>query len=224
MRFEVVAVGVCVLLASTTAWAEDNGRDEGNGRDTRAADSGVPVNITGELAGVSLRVADAETDRTVATCKGACSFRAAPGPYTIYSFDPASGERHELGLRLRHASQFRFSAGDSTAKTAGLVTGIAGPALILTGFILIAPLLLSSICEDSNCSSQGQRTAAQVGLGALVLGAVATPVGWTVFASNRTRLVEVNPEEASATPGFSLRFGIAGLGPGAFGIASSGHF
>ena len=215
MRVGVVAVGLCLLLGSKMARAEGS---------ARAPAEGVSVRISGVLRSVTLRIADEDTDRTVASCRGPCSFHAPAGHYTVYSRDDETGDRHELGLRVRHAGHFRFDAGDSTAKTTGLVIGIAGPTLIMTGFILIAPALLSNSCEDNECSSNGQRTASQIGLGALVLGAVATPIGWTMFASNRTRFVEMHAEDTSTPETFSLRLGLAGLAPGAFGVAGTGRF
>ena len=47
---------------------------------------------------------------------------------------------------------------------------------------------MSAICEDSNCGNDRDHVAAEIGLGVMAAGAIATPIGWTMFAHNRTRL------------------------------------
>jgi hypothetical protein len=206
-----------LLLQSKAAWADNDGAD------ARTAHDGVPVKISGVLRTVTLRIVSDDTGEPVAFCRGPCAFHARPGRFTAWSFDEESGERHEIGLRVRRASHFNFEPGDDTERTAGLIVGIAGPTLILTGFILVAPVLLSSMCEESNCTSEGQQTAGKIGVGALLLGAIATPIGWSMFSSGRTRFVQTSTEDTSTQRLFSLRLSLAGA-PGGLGIAGSGRF
>jgi hypothetical protein len=210
MRIGVVAAGLLVLFCSKAVQAQE---PEG----VASVEAGVAVRISGVERTVSLRIADRETDRTVALCRGPCAFRAPRGRYVVYSTDAETGERRELGLQLRHDDHFYYRAGDDSAKTTGLVIGIAGPALIVTGMFMLFPALMAQDPTD------GQQNAARIGLAAMWVGAVATPIGWTTFASNRTKLIEASPNEARRD-GLELRLGLARFGPSSLGIAGTGHF
>jgi hypothetical protein len=194
-------------------------------QDAPRAGEAVRVVISGVAAGARLRVSEAKGGHTIADCRGRCDFFAAPGRYTVYTQSPETGVHHELGLRVSRSSRFELQEGDATARYAGLTLGIAGPVAILTGVILIMPALLSSICEDSDCTSDGEQRAAQLGVGLLVLGAVATPVGWVIFASNRTQLAPLDADVGERRLGVaSLRVGFGSVAPGVFGLASVAHF
>lgn len=218
MRIGVVVVGLAVLLGVRTARAEG----PETARPSRARD--VAVRISGLERSVSLEVVASDTDDIVASCTGPCTFRAPRGRYVVYTTDAATGDRRQVGLRLRHDSHFYYRAGDSTAKTTGLVVGIVGPTLIFTGFLLVLPALFAGTCaSDQGCSSEGKSNAARIGLGAMLVGAIATPIGWTTFASNRTKLIEQDTD-AEARRGLQLRVGVARFGPDSLGLVGVGHF
>jgi hypothetical protein len=170
-------------------------------------------------------VVEADTERPIATCHGACSFKAPPGSYTLYRLDPDTGVEEALDLRLRHATNFDLEDGSPATKRTGLALGIGGLILIGAGALLLMPALLSSMCEDSNCTSQGERTAAVIGIGSLVVGGIATPIGWTMAKHSRTRLIdESTDEESASTSGFQLRVGLSAPAPGAYGLGAVGTF
>jgi len=155
----------------------------------------------------------------LARCTEYCDFWALPGKYTLYARDHSGAQAQALPLRIKQSARFEFERGDDDARTTGLAVGVVGSAALLTGLILIATAALSSICEDSNCTSSGKRDAATVGLGLLVAGAIATPVGWATYAGNRTRLKRIDDGLRGTTePGRPLRVGLVGVGKGGLGV------
>lgn len=91
---------------------------------------------------------------------------------------------------------------------------MGGAVSVFAGLLLTLPVVMSSMCHDSNCVSDDERTAARIGLGALVAGAVATPIGWSLFAHNRTRLRPIE----------DFRVGVVGVAGGGLGLGSSVRF
>lgn len=179
------------------------------------------VVIEGGSPEVELRLSRGSSDETLLRCQGRCEFFAPKGRYRLYARDANTGAEHELGLRVRHSGRFRLRQGDSSARTAGLVVGIAGPVSLVTGMVLLLPSLMSAGCHDSGgCTTQRERTAGMVGLGLLLGGAIATPIGWVVFAQNRTRLEQLR----GAAPPERFRIGLAGVAPGALGLSGVARF
>jgi hypothetical protein len=214
MRIGAIAAGMWVLCGATSAWAEDDQREP-------AAPVAVTISVESNAA---LRVVEADTERPIATCHGGCSFKALPGSYTLYRLDPETGVEEELAMRLRHATNYDLEDGSARTKQTGRLLGIGGLILIGAGALLVMPAVLSSMCEDSNCTSQGERTAAVIGLGSLVVGGIATPIGWTMAKHGRTRLIDESTDEESASTGsFQLRVGLSAA-PGSYGLGAVGTF
>lgn len=208
MRIGAVAAGLWVLLGATSAFAEE------------------PVSVTISVESeAALRVVEADTQRPIASCRGACRFKALPGSYTLYRLDPDTGVEQELGLYLRHASDYNLEDGSPATKRTGRALGIGGLILMGAGALLVMPAALSSMCEDNNCVSKGERTAALIGLGSLLVGGIATPIGWSMAKHGRPRLIDSSTDEESAsTSSFQLRVGLSAPAPGAYGLGAVGTF
>lgn|GEM_PF-1327621 len=199
----------------------------------QAAPAGYPAQYLAHISiqaapGTELEVApvgDAAGSPAVARCTEYCDFWALPGRYTLYSRDHNSGVRKDLTLRIKQSSRFELQAGDDSARDAGLGLGIGGSAAILTGLFLILPVVMSSMCHDTNCTSDGERDAATVGLGLLLAGAISTPIGWTMYAQNRTRLrrIDAAPYRASESSS-EVRVGLVGMGLGGLGLGGVATF
>ena len=221
MTLRVLGWGLVValaLLATKPARAQ-----EAEGA-TKGASAEVPVLITGAASSVQLRVVDTDTDETVAQCQGQCLFSAKRGRYTVYTRDSAAKTRRQLKVVIKGRSHFVFEEGNDAARDGGLVLGIVGPAAIFTGFLLMAPALLSSGCHQQDCTTAGEELAARIGLGLLIGGVVMTPVGWTVFASNRAHLTLRSDSAASLAPAPRLRVSVAGVGVAGLGLVGAAHF
>jgi len=160
----------------------------------------------------------------VASCTEYCDFWALPGRYTLYARDHSTGERKDLSLRIKQSSRFEFQAGDDSAREVGLGLGIGGSVSIIAGFVLIAPALLASMCEG-NCSTEGQRNSAAVGLGFLLAGAITAPIGWTMFVHNRTRLKRIDERSYQAIETTSqVRLGVVSVGLSGLGLGGVAVF
>ena len=169
--------------------------------------------------------AGGEAASAVARCKEYCDFWALPGKYTLYARDHSSGERKDLSLRIKQSSRFELDPGDDDARSVGLVLGVGGSAAILAGFFMIMPALMSSMCHGSNCASDAERDTAAVGLGVLLAGAITTPIGWTMYSRNRTRLNRIDEGSYGAVePPTELRVGVVGVGLGGLGLGGIATF
>ena len=172
-----------------------------------------------------LSVLPAGGSDAVARCTGYCDFWTLPGRYTLYSLDHSTGEREHLALRITQSSRFQLEPGDSSARTTGLVVGIGGSAAVVTGLILITSALLTSGCDGTSCGSDTDQAVARVGLGFLLAGAIATPIGWTVFAHNRPRLQRIDEGATATTDGRGqVNLGVVGVGRGGWGLGAVGAF
>lgn len=175
---------------------------------------GAHVSISAGERALSLQIVPEGGSKPLEQCENYCDFWALPGRYTLYTFDHASGERRELGFRVKRSARYSLQMGDDTARDVGLAAGITGSAAIVAGLFMIAPVVLSSMCEGSDCVSASERRTANMGLGLLAAGAVATPVGFTVFSKNRTMLRPIRELSAASDPGPSVRFGVIGVSGG----------
>ena len=161
----------------------------------------------------------------VARCMEYCDFWTLPGSYTLYASDHSSGARKELSLHIERSSRFDLQLGDDSTRATGLGLGIGGSAAIVAGFIMMTPVLLSVMCEGSNCTTETEQQVAIVGLGLLIGGAIATPIGWSMYLHNRTRLKPMDERSslAIADPN-QVRFGVVGLGRGGLGLGAVATF
>lgn len=176
---------------------------------------GAHVSISAGERALSLRIAAQGEARPIEECENYCDFWALPGSYTLYTYDHASGERRELAFRVKRSARYTLQIGDDTARDVGLAVGISGAASIVVGMFLVAPVVLSAMCEGSDCVSDRERRTANIGLGLLLGGAVATPVGFTIFSKNRTMLRPIRERAAeNGEPGPSVRVGVIGVNGG----------
>lgn len=209
------SLGLCAafVLRVGTAQGQENPPDP------------VHVVVDGGSRDVELRLSRERGDETLLRCHGRCEFFAPRGRYRIYARDSSTGKEYELGLRVRRPSEFRLRQGDSSARTTGLVLGIAGSVSAVTGMILVLPSLMSGLCHDSEgCTTEGERTMGKVGLGLLLGGAIATPIGWIMFGKNRTRLELLEEQVSGIAPAERFRLGFGGVAPGALGLSGTGRF
>ena len=74
-------------------------------------------------------------------------------------------------------------------------------------------------------TSRGQRDAATAGFVVLIAGVVTTPVGWIMYASNRTRLKQIDDQAHASTEIQSqVRVGVVGVGLGGLGLGGLATF
>jgi len=153
----------------------------------------------------------------VARCTQYCDFWTAPGRYTLYAHDQSTGKRKELPLRVKTSSRFELQTGDDEARTAGLCLGAIGAASLGIGLIMIGASAMSHTGDHGDTGA--------VGLGFLVAGAVTTPIGWSMYSSNRTRLTRIDgSSEARTQTATQFRMGVMGVGLGGLGFGGMATF
>jgi len=152
----------------------------------------------------------------VARCTQYCEFWAPLGRYTVQARDPSTGERKDLPLRIKKSSRFELEAGDDSTSTAGMFFGVAGAIALPIGLITLAAGVTSSGDDAS---------ATRVGLGLLLGGAIATPVGWSMYASSRTRLTRIDGSSYTrAQTASQVRLGLTGGGRSGLGLGGTVTF
>jgi len=132
----------------------------------------------------------------------------------LYARDRSTGKQKQLPLRIKRSSRYVFEMGDDGRASAGLVVAGVGSAAAVTALVLLTKSLVSSYC-DGDCS--GNNHIATAGIIAMAAAAVATPVGWIMYANNHTRLSHYDdPNYPSARA--QIRVGVVGIGLGGPGL------
>ena len=161
----------------------------------------------------------------VARCTEYCDFWTFPGTYTLYARDQSTGESKQLSLHIERSSRFDLQLGDDADRATGLGLGIGGSAAIFAGLIMMVPVLLSVMCEGPSCTTDAEQQVAVVGLGLVLGGAIATPIGWSMYIHNRTRLKRIHERsyQALESPN-QVRVGVVGFARGGFGLGAIATF
>jgi hypothetical protein len=205
-------LGLCsavVLFGTVTAHAQSAERSSDD------TPFGAHVSISAGKPGEALQIVPDGDEKPVAECDNYCDFWALPGRYTLYTSGNGDGEKHTLHFRIKRSARYTLREGDDSARDAGLTLGIAGSVAIVAGFFMTMPLVLSSVCEDSNCATNSDRNWAAAGLGFMAAGAIATPIGFVVFSHNRTKLQPLaEPSYIGQNAITSVRVGVIGVNAG----------
>lgn len=187
------------------------------------------------LAHVSIQAAQAtelevvpagepEGSFAVARCKEYCEFWALPGKYTLYARVHGDDEPKRLSLRIKESSRFLLDPGDREGRATGLAVATVGSVALLAGMgMMLAALSQNS--ESENGSSNGSSSLGIGGLATFLAGGVLTPMGWVIYANNRSHLYRTDTDRYStAGPQKQIRVGLVGLGLGAFGLGGAATF
>jgi hypothetical protein len=121
------------------------------------------------------------------TCMGACNLLLAPGRYMI-KVTEQSGKSSKEAVTITEPQRLALVSPDREAKYGGLALGIAGTTLVGVS------LLLALFSADPQRSRDRDGSAYVVSAMATgVLGAVAAPIGWVMFAENRKLRIDRVP-------------------------------
>ena len=108
------------------------------------------------------------------------------------SLHATNRERHidyELTLEVRRSGVYKLSSANNGARIAGAIAGGAGPIAIIAGaFIVVRALVLRNECD---APSSSKSSSAAIGLSLFLVGVVATPIGWSIYADNGPHLEAV---------------------------------
>ena len=138
------------------------------------------------------------------TCIGACDLPLAPGRYMI-KVTEESGKSSREAVTINEPQRLALVSPDREAKYGGLALGIAGTSLVGVSLLLA---LFSARPQGSRDRDGSAYVVSAMATG--VLGAVAAPIGWVIFAENRKLRIDRvpfvrSPNDAPAySPSISL--------------------
>jgi len=154
----------------------------------------------------------------VAACARDCDFWAWPGTYRV-RIEHGDGPNDDatLALRVRRPGSYAFVPANGNTQNAGLILGVAGPVLGIAGLTLTTIGLLGKTCNPRPAGQTCDRPASlYVGLGALAVSGVLTPIGWLLYDHHRAHFQFQDGAPATTGPRVSLvAMPQAGLGLGA---------
>jgi hypothetical protein len=155
--------------------------------------------MLGQVPGLTYEVYPARAkpgrDRPLVTCGGACRLALRPGKYRVRLRSTPTTSGGERLFEIEESSQVLVSPRSSAAAYFGLSLGIVGSVAVFSGAVLLGPSVISANCHDGD-RCEDHETQGAIGLGLLVAGAVATPIGWRMFARNLRPRAEVIPLSA----------------------------
>ena len=121
-----------------------------------------------------------EDDEVVARCAGTCTLALPLGSYKLGIYDANGQPERGTSFEVTGPGRLEFESARPDLATAGAVLGSAGAVTAMVGSILLAV----SMCIDECPDSSDRSNKVLIGLGTLAAGAVATPIGWVMFAHN----------------------------------------
>ena len=183
--------------------------------DERESRPGISVRVDSVPLEMRAEIERSDDGEVVLRCLDACVTVLDPGRYRL-RLRTSDGETTGTQIaNITHPVVFHAVGVDSSAATTGLVLGITGAAIAVSGVIIFGLVALASMCEG-DCGPP--RGVAIYGLVALSVGAIMTPVGWTMFAHNRRVFRREDVKEHLAASAPTLRFGLVPGARGASGV------
>jgi hypothetical protein len=166
----------------------------------------------------------AEGSPAVARCTEYCDFWALPGRYTLYTRGHGDDESKQLSLRIKQSSRFLLDPGDEEGRTTGLAVATVGSVALIAGMgMMLAALVANS--ESDGEPSRGAGSTGIAGILTFTAGMVVTPIGWVMYANNRTHLQRIdNRGYGSLERAKQVRVGVVGVGLGGFGLGGVASF
>lgn len=177
----------------------------------------VPLDLTTSAVGAGFEIyhpdAKPGRDAPVVVCPTSCRVWVYPGTYLIRITEAEGTLAGNREIEVRRPMSIDFDPDTSAKRTAGLVLGVAGPVMIISGLGLAlgTPTDSDDDYED------------EAALGALLLlgGLAATPVGWVMFGTSYKPEYEIGAPLPGAPPPPTWSFGPAVTGSSAGFVATA---
>ncbi len=152
----------------------------------------VPIAIYPETP-VRLELQMPDTRQPVALCQGACTAYLPPGKYRLAVHAGSDTRAGNRVVNVPGPSALFVKPRSEGMRTSGLALGIAGSALLVGGMVLLATTLQDDYDGDGYRDDNHRATLVPLGLGAVVVGLVLTPIGWVRFGKSLRPAVDVEP-------------------------------
>jgi hypothetical protein len=121
-----------------------------------------------------------ESGAVVARCVGGCTLQLPLTSFELVIIDergiPGSGKRFEV----TGPGKLEFEGPHTDLAVVSAIVGGAGAAMVLGGSVAVARNLCTEECQDS----EAKANRANLGLAAMALGTLLTPIGWYMFGHN----------------------------------------
>ena len=151
----------------------------------------VPIAIYPETP-VRLELQMPDTRQPVALCAGACTAYLPPGKYRLEVHPAGETRGGARVVNIPGPSSLFVTPRSEGMRTSGLTLGITGSALLVGGMVLLATALSDDWDADGR-SSRRNDALVPLGVGAVVVGLVLTPIGWIRFGKSLRPAVDVQP-------------------------------
>jgi hypothetical protein len=147
----------------------------------------VPYTIQSESRATRFEVRT-EFGQPLVRCAGSCRLALPLGRYRLALFDEQGREERGTRFDVKGSARLKFERANTELATLGAIIGVTGAALIIGGDVVV----MQNACIISDCE-QDKPKMARLGLGAMLLGAVLTPLGWAMFCHNLTPTIHEYP-------------------------------
>ncbi len=142
-------------------------------------------------------------------CGNPCPAMLPRGEYRVRVSGVPKRVSGDSNIDVTADASYAYSLPEQSARSGGLALAITGTALVPAGLLLLVIAGSGDCGHGCADGDTGEReTAAWVGLGMLVTGAVLTPVGWVQFARNRKPQLEERPFGAPRREARAPRIGV----------------
>jgi hypothetical protein len=211
-RRAIVGVVIALSLSPAVAAADESNEPA----------PGIAVRIGSVRPGTSVAIestrdAEGPAGRVVTRCFEDCEEILDPGPYRLRLIGSDGETIGTKSVSIRRPEIFHVVDGSPGAANTGLVLGITGAAIAVTGVAAFGSLALDSMCANGCGGSPPW-----VGVYALVaipVGVIMTTIGWSLFAQNRrlfrSETIKERRKGHDRDDALNLRVGVA---PGPHGM------
>jgi hypothetical protein len=185
----------------------------------------VPLDLTTSTEGAGFEVyfesSKPGIDAPLASCPGSCRVFVYPGKYRIQITETEDTVRGNRLIEVRGPMSIDFDPDTSAKRTGGLILGIAGPIMLITGVMLVLSDEISNGYDDHSYDNDTEEA-----FGVLLMagGLAATPIGWVMFGTSFKPEYQTAPAlRSTSAPQPQWSFGPAMTGSG-LGLAGTGTF
>jgi len=126
----------------------------------------------------------AEQRVVIARCIGQCTLALPLGTYELRLYTDKGEPDGTTGFTVSNPGNLEVRDAKEGDATIGIAMGTGGIVLMLGGTLLLFSSLCISDSIDTKGCPNGSDSRALLGLSALLVGAVITPIGWVLYAHN----------------------------------------
>ncbi len=184
----------------------------------------VLVKLDAREPDLVLTLGGSETTTPFLTCVRRCAFWAPPGDYSLLVTSQNGGLSYHTTLPIGAHTHFRVRSWNEGERVAGLIAGVAGPAAMVGGLVLLfidfgRNLEAADDCYPA-CANQGTSLALPAGV--FFGGLASTIIGWAIYGASAPRVDALR--EPSSRKRVPPRVGVLSLPNSGWGLGVAASF